>query len=325
MFPHAARLVQLLSSRRENPDLIVQIINDSRYVHPRSIDTYCRLLENDQVLCSAHHRIVSRPMPNTPIFGALSNLRPRPLVVVLTRNSALWIAKQATYFKRSHIDAVFYVDSRSVDHTISMLADAGATYCVHRTVGESPETGMYKILRDFPNRWLLRLDDDEILSPLAYQDICTRLDDGLLNEQYCYSFPRRWVFWSDADGLAQTFVSRYQVFLDHDYQPRLFFSGSVKHNAALHTAGYTLLSGFSPIILDRYCEILHFDALVHSLSDRLLKLAKYDSMSPGNFTRYKSFYLPETIPLKYHCAIPFQKFECDPDVLTYGSSLANTL
>lgn len=319
MFAHATKLAKWLEDRGENPDLIVQILNDSRFVQSSSIEAYCRLLDKNYSFgrtdCSTLASTFIDFSHSSSFHGSLE----KPLIVVLTRNSSSWIAKQACYFSENCFDTLFYVDARSDDMTEQVLAGLGARYVLHDSVGGTLESGMHKILSDNPDRWILRLDDDEIISPLAYEEICIRLKSGLLNTDHCYSLPRKWLFLHST--FPRMYVSRYQIFLDLDYQPRLFFSGSVEHSSKLHTPGFTLTSGIAPIKLDRYCEILHFDSIVHTLSNRLLKLIKYDNISPGNFTRFKSFYLPETIPFRYHCPVPFEYYACDPVVLSYGHSL----
>jgi len=323
MFAHAAKLAKLLEDRGENPDLIVQILNDSRFVQPSSIEAYCRRLDKNYAFrrndCGALARSFVDFSHSSIFHGSLE----RPLITILTRNSSSWIAKQARYFSENCFDAIFYVDAQSDDMTEEVLAGVGAKYKLHDSVGGTLESGMHKIISDNPDRWILRLDDDEIISPLTYEGICISLKSGLLNTDHCYSLPRKWLFLHST--LPRIYVSRYQIFLDLDYQPRLFFSGSVEHTSKLHTPGFTLTSGIAPIRLDRYYEILHFDAVVHSLSNRLMKLIKYDNISPGNFTRFKSFYLPETIPFQYHCSIPFEHYACDPVVLSYGFSLCSTV
>lgn len=321
MFAHATKLTKWLEDRGENPDLIVQILNDSRFVQPSSIEAYCRLLDRNFSFGRTDCGTSAKTFLDFSHSISFHHSLEKPLIVVLTRDSGAWIAKQARYFSENSFDAIFYVDARSDDMTEQVLAGLGARYVLHGSVGGTAETGMLKILNDNPNRWILRLDDDEIISPLAYEGICISLNSGLLNTDHCYSLPRKWLFLDSTT--PRIYVSRYQIFLDLDYQLRLFFSGSVEHTSKLHTPGFTLTSGIAPIKLDRYCEILHFDSVVHSLSNRLLKLIKYDNNSPGNFTRFKSFYLPEIIPFQYHCPIPFEYYACDPVVLSYGLSLCS--
>lgn len=316
MFAHAAILCKLLEDRGEDPDLIVQVLNDSRFVQPSSIEKYCRLLKQRQPTYRNLDTRLSTNFTSCSQSGILYGLTERPLIVVLTRNSSQWIGKQASFFTSNSFDSIFYVDSRSHDKTEEVLARLGVRYVLHDSIGNTPETGMRKVISDNPDRWILRLDDDEIISPLAYHDLCLRLKSGVITSEHTYSLPRKWLF-IDPES-RRICISRYQVFLDHDYQTRLFYSGSVEHDSRLHTPGFTLSSGVAPVRLQRYCEILHFDSVIHSLSDRLLKLMRYDRISPGNFTRYKSFYIPETIPIDYHCAIPFEYYACDPEVLAYG-------
>ena len=303
MFPHSVELSSVLQSFNLDSDLIFQILIDSRFVSSKALKKYCSLLHHS-TFHAARSSSIFPPRLAHPQVSFTPNSPTKPLIVVLTRDSARWIEHQINYFKANQFDFLYYIDSNSTDNTVDVISSLGVNYRINDSVSSTFESGFSKILSDLSNsgRWILRLDDDEIISSSTYEYICYLLSFYVNSQQSTFSLSRKWLILDPDHPLPA--VSRYQIFLDGDFQNRLFHSGYALPDVRIHTSGYQSKSQFPPYLLPSFCSIYHLDAIVHPLSSRLSKLLRYDSISPGNFTRFKSFYVPENIPLSFHLPLP---------------------
>lgn len=222
-------------------------------------------------------------------------------LVIPTRDSARWILPFHTAYRRIGIDPLYVCDSRSRDHTIPLLQQAGAEVAVIEPKGDFLEADMLQTAAGLARTpWVLRIDDDEFPS----RRLLTWVEEqGIVSPNPAVYFSRRELFRSD----GRIFYSRARNrFSRPDFpgivhpQLRLFQPSRVAYLAHLHTAGlkdpdYCL---FAP----HDAFLVHCSALLRSPSERLQKMRAYEAIIPHSCWRLADEYLPELYDLAWHDA-----------------------
>ena len=117
--------------------------------------------------------------------------------VVVTCNSARWIAAIHEYYRNCGLAPLFVVDSRSDDRTVAVLSERGAHYVLVRN-GECRVEGLVGLIRDHVRTdWIIRFDDDECPSAELVAWLRRRSDGG----GDAAGFVRRWVRFTPSGGL----------------------------------------------------------------------------------------------------------------------------
>jgi hypothetical protein len=80
---------------------------------------------------------------------------------------------------------------------------------------------------------------------------------------------------------------------DPDYQPRLFFPDKHKEDLEIHTVGFKYKKSR---LLDSNISILHLIWELENVNKRLIKIKKYNEISPGAGSSKLRYYLPEIFP-----------------------------
>ena len=211
-----------------------------------------------------------------------------------TRNSAKWILPFVRAYQRLGINPVYLVDSRSSDATEAMLRDASMRVEKVTPSADRVEAIMSLIPEFCRTSWALRLDDDELPS----RSLLNWLESDLKAvKEDAVSLSRRPCLLG-RDGVLR--YSRAEVFYWNEHYPlmldpqtRLFRPDRVTYTSEIHTPGFitTLPAGNAPA----RAYFLHFDWILRSTAERILKLRQYDTQTQGAGTNFANFYLPECL------------------------------
>lgn len=213
-------------------------------------------------------------------------------VIVPTRNSVAWIGILLEAYRACGIEPLYILDARSDDGTKELLAAMNADVVPFRPSGDFVEAGMIAFgAHAARTEWVLRLDDDEFPSDALIRWI---------GERATHSVRAGW-FLSRRDLFVRDGVLSYNCRRSayaHPNRPdflgghsRLFRPRQVGFRVGLHTSGIVNeeIFGFAP----QPAFFVHFLHMLHSPSERLAKIRKYEQIQKGSTWRLADEYLPE--------------------------------
>ena len=141
--------------------------------------------------------------------------------------------------------------------------------------------------------WVLRLDDDELISQELLQNITHKLDS--LKPKVSYSLPRIWIRKRDSIW-HQSFMAKPSQG-DSDRQVRLFHTDHVIVDKKLHTPGFKIKKSKD---LNLGLNIIHLIWEIENLESRVNKIRSYETLEPGAGVGKLRYYLPEVFPNHRH-------------------------
>lgn len=237
--------------------------------------------------------------------------RPCPFdVVVPTRNSAGRLpALLRHYRRRLGIEPLFLLDATSTDATEQMLLRAKARF--HATVPPAPRVeAMLPAIVGMvpPDRWVLRVDDDELPSRRLIDWLADflpgfPLDTVAVHRRFARVTGKgklKWaVCWRMMDGAGEW---------GKDRQWRVYRPGRACHVDILHSPGIEV-GRWASSPEDAY--LVHFDWVLRSRAEREAKVMAYERQEAGKGVKHLPYYVPEDVPpgeIAYH---PFETREFD--------------
>jgi hypothetical protein len=147
--------------------------------------------------------------------------------------------------------------------------------------------------------WILRLDDDELVTAEFLDSLLLRLDS--LNPKIAYSIPRIWVrrinsIWCQSK-LAK--ASNRET----DNQIRLFHTSYVSENKNLHTPGFSYKK---TKVLNLGHNLVHLIWEIQNVDSRIQKIRHYEELQSGGGVGKLRYYLPEVFPDSRHIWPPLE-------------------
>lgn len=147
--------------------------------------------------------------------------------------------------------------------------------------------------------WVLRLDDDELISQELLHKIMSNVES--LNPRMAYSLPRIWIRKRDSTW-HQSFMAKPSR--GHsDRQIRLFHTDHALVDTKLHTPGFKIKRSKD---LNLGLNIIHLIWEIEDLESRIHKIRGYESIEPGAGVGKMRYYLPEVFPDSRHNWLPLE-------------------
>jgi hypothetical protein len=155
--------------------------------------------------------------------------------------------------------------------------------------------------------WILRLDDDELVTKEFLNSLLLILDS--LNPKIVYSLPRIWVrkicdIWCQSK-LAKASNS------DTDNQVRLFHTNYVSADKNLHTPGFSYRKKKE---LNLGQNLVHLIWEIQNVESRIQKIRHYEELQSGAGVGKLRYYLPEVFPDSLHVWPPLEN-QSEVDIL----------
>ncbi len=155
--------------------------------------------------------------------------------------------------------------------------------------------------------WVLRLDDDELVTKELLNSLMLRLDS--LNPKIAYSISRIWVrrineIWCQSK-LAKASNG------EADNQIRLFHTDYVSVERNLHTPGFRYKKKKQ---LDLGQNLVHVIWEVQNVESRIQKIRHYEELESGAGVGKLRYYLPEVFPDSLHIWLPLEN-QSEVDIL----------
>lgn len=141
--------------------------------------------------------------------------------------------------------------------------------------------------------WVLRLDDDELATKEFLESLVNVLDE--LNPKIAYSFPRIWVKRQGKIWLQSKLAKASKG--ETDNQIRLFHTDHVSVDKGLHTPGFKYKKSRK---LNLGHNLIHLIWEIESIDSRILKVRKYEELTPGAGIGKLRYYMPELFPDERH-------------------------
>ena len=163
--------------------------------------------------------------------------------------------------------------------------------------------------------WVLRLDDDEIVSLEMLHEIINQLNT--LNPRIAYSLPRIWIRKRESVWHQSSMAKPSQG--DYDKQIRLFHTDFATADTKLHTPGYKFKKS-----RDLKCglNIIHLIWEIENLESRANKINNYESLEAGAGIGKLRYYLPEVFPDDRHKWKQLEN-QCEIDTLDAWAKIFN--
>ena len=219
-------------------------------------------------------------------------------IFIPARNGARWIGPFLDGYRRNGIEPLYVVDSRSSDTTLDILKSKNADFVIFTPSADFAEAGMIEFgSRRCGTPWVLRLDDDEFPSQRLL-DWLERFAPNSRNQTF--SLSRRELFARGGRIYFSRSISKYHGY-DRTYlhpQPRFHHVDRVSYIEQVHSTGVfgPTYSAFVPP--DAY--FIHLSCLLRSPTERLEKIAAYETIAPKVTMGVADEYLPELFSLEHH-------------------------
>jgi hypothetical protein len=155
--------------------------------------------------------------------------------------------------------------------------------------------------------WVLRLDDDELVTKELLNSLMLRLES--LNPKIVYSIPRIWVrrineIWCQSN-VAKASNGKA------DNQLRIFHTDYVSEDRNLHTPGFRYKKKKQ---LDLRQNLVHVIWEVQNVESRIQKIRHYEELESGAGVGKLRYYLPEVFPDSLHIWSPLEN-QSEVDIL----------
>ncbi len=234
-------------------------------------------------------------------------------VIVPTLNSEKYIRRLIEILLINFSDIIIGVDTKSSDDTLKIVKEYPVKLIHIDNKSGYAENGVIKILAEqCSNKWILRLDDDELISNQLIEFIGNSLKT--LNVS-CVGFHRKWcrINQSQLEWMALPDYS-------YDWQWRLFKKDQVNFINDIHTPGYFFdTSKCAPI---EAC-IFHLDWIYHTYQERKEKINRYESIKLGGGESVRHYYLYEDIENFSYYFIPVWESSIPNILKTFIKTNAN--
>jgi hypothetical protein len=134
--------------------------------------------------------------------------------IVPTRNSSKWIEGFLVEYRRLGVEPLYLLDRRSVDDTEAILASMKADYVLVSSRHSRVESIIAECVGLLSEKWVIRLDDDEIPS----RQMAEWIDKNILSvESPSISFSRRDAFLRGNDLFYSRNEAYYWLPDNYDY------------------------------------------------------------------------------------------------------------
>jgi hypothetical protein len=235
------------------------------------------------------------------LFGGFCKAMPNLRVIIPTRDSARWIGAFLKAYRRSGIEPIYIVDTRSKDATFDILRDMSADLVPFTPTGDFVEAGMVEFgSRQAGAEWILRLDDDEFPSAALLRWVYSI---GVKSLNQAWNISRRELFLHEGD----IFYSRSPGCFRHPQAPeylgpqgRFHRVDRVKYINRIHTVGFESPRYFPLAPEDAF--FVHCNCLLRTPVERWEKIRKYEEIEPLSTLRIADEYLPELYDVAHHDA-----------------------
>lgn len=198
-------------------------------------------------------------------------------------NSSKHLSIVLGYLTRYFEDIVIGVDSKS---DLATKIEASKFNCTVITFENNGSFFCGSLLEKFKpyckHSWVLRLDDDEIISMGLVHYLKNNLTKIV---KQVVAFERKWARLS-REGFLQ--YSLYPK-MKHDWQVRLYRVDQVSYTPGLHTSGI-LYNSLEYVTQNAF--VVHLDWILKSYDQRLAKVEKYEKIDKG----FRDYYLYEELP-----------------------------
>jgi hypothetical protein len=209
-------------------------------------------------------------------------------IVIPTINSAHYIDIVLAFYQRHQIPVSVLVDDRSCDETFAIAKRLIPDTRLIRNPGDGVEDMLPGIAQMCPAQWILRIDDDE-LPTLGMMEFVEEVIGH--HEIDAYGFPRYQCAISREGSLLQAKGVSTSV----HQQWRLFQPTRVTFHNTWHTPAFyphrRQESAPAP------ARLIHLDWALHTYAERLQKVERYDAHTPGEGTKWRTYYLYEEADL----------------------------
>lgn len=218
------------------------------------------------------------------IFNRLRTKNKDVTVIIPTMNSEKIISELVKKITDLFENVVVGVDSKTTDKTINVVSRYPCKVIEINNEGSSIVESMLSQFFDHcKTNWILRLDDDEMISDLFKKYLDNELhkisvDSIAFHRRWCRKINKR-VEWS------------VNPIFGFDWQWRMFQKNKVTFNEQIHTPGIFYKSY---IFAPTEAYILHFDWVYHSYEERKAKVNKYENIKSGS--GHPEYYLYEDLP-----------------------------
>jgi hypothetical protein len=217
--------------------------------------------------------------------------------VIATRGSARWGGAFLDAYRKSGIEPIYIVDTRSKDATRDMLADL----IPFTPAGDFAEAGMIEFSsRNAGAEWIPRLDDVEFPSAALLRWVSSI---GVTSLNQAWNISRRELFLHD----GEIFYSRSLGRFGHPQAPeylgphaRFHHFERVQYVNRVHTQGFEHPQ-FCPLAPEN-TFFVHCNCLLDTPAERWEKIRKYEQIEPLSTFKLADEYLPELYDLVYHNA-----------------------
>jgi glycosyltransferase involved in cell wall biosynthesis len=209
-------------------------------------------------------------------------------IVIPTINSARYIDIVLGFYLRHQIPVSVLVDDRSCDETFAIAKSLVSDTRLIRNCGTGMEDMLPSIAEMCPARWILRIDDDELPTLGMMQFVKEAMGHPEID---AYGFPRyqcaisREALLLQAKAVSTSVHQQWRL-----YQPTRVTFHNTWHTPGFHPERIQTSAPASAILI-------HLDWAVHTYAERLEKIERYDAHTPGEGTKWRSYYLYEEADL----------------------------
>lgn len=223
-------------------------------------------------------------------------------VVIPTVNSSQYIDIILSYYQDHGIPVTVFVDDRSEDDTLAIARRYASEATSLPNPGGFVAEGLVEHMsRACRTPWVLRVDDDELPSEAMLEWVQQAIRSYDVD---VWGFPRHQCAVS---GKGKLLGAGTISPLDHR-QWRLYQPARVTYSHGLHLPGFDWKGEARSAPVDA-C-LAHLDWALHSYGERRRKVERYDAHSPGEGTRWRSYYLyEEQEAAQAFCDLPLPEFE----------------
>ena len=136
-------------------------------------------------------------------------------------------------------------------------------------------------------RWVVRLDDDEFPTKCTVDYFS---ETSKSRTAITHAFSRRWVMLHEGRPTFY-YIDRYKTGDEHyDLQKRMFLNSNLEFDHQIHTVG--IIHKNEIVLAPPDCFIVHFDALIKSRHEQMLKIRRYENLENSSAWFYSDLYLP---------------------------------
>ncbi len=204
-------------------------------------------------------------------------------VIIPSLNSEKIISPLLSLITNYYEDVIVGIDSKTSDSTKKVVQKFDCRTITIKNDQNYVEGMFGSFFDSCKYDWILRIDDDELISNGLIQYTRNKIQNNLYN---VIGIHRKWCRFKN-NSLESFEGPPFEM----DWQYRLFRKSKIRLKNKIHTPGFD----FDDAILlnQRDAYIIHLDWIYHSYDERLKKVEKYERIKPT--TRSRHYYLYEDI------------------------------